>query len=173
MPYPVRYLACAVLLLTLAACANPSTPYRDATGAAGRGLGYSQQQIDGSTWRVQFAGNSATSREQVEDYLLYRSAEIMRDGGYDRFVLLEKVIEPVVRYWGADPFYGPHIGVGTYGRRSFGHWGFHQPVYNTQTRYKGTALIRVYRRGAPNGPVFSAKELLTRIGPRIVWPQSG
>lgn len=158
------------MLSVLAACANPATPYRDA-GTSGSRLGYSQQQIDAATWRVQFSGNSATSREQVEDYLLYRAAEIMRDGGYDRFVLLDKDIEPDVRYWGSAPFHGPHFGLGAHRRHGFGYWAFGPPVYHQQTRYKGSALIRAYRQGAANGPVFSTRELIDSIGPRIVWPQ--
>lgn len=122
---------------------------------------------------MQFSGNTVTTREQVEDYLLYRAAEIMRDGGFDRFVLLEKDIEPDVRYWSSAPHYGPHIGIGTHHRRSFGYWAYGPPVHNAQTRYKGTALIRVYRQGPASGPVFSARELLERIGPRVTWPQSG
>jgi hypothetical protein len=61
----------------------PYQPKADRTG-------YSQQQLDAQTWRVQFSGNINTPRETVENYLLYRSAEIMLFGGYDKFVMLEK-----------------------------------------------------------------------------------
>ncbi len=58
--------------LGLAGCAVAPTPYQpDSEGA----------------------GNARTPRRTVENYLLYRSAEIMLFGGYDKFVFLDKDVE--------------------------------------------------------------------------------
>lgn len=140
---------------------------------AANGVGYSEQQLDGSTWRVQFSGNTLTPRERVEDYLLFRAAEVMRFGGYDKFVLLEKTIEPETSYWGPGYPYGPGFGFGFGPHRRHSHLAFSSGSYLPRTRYQGSVLIRVYAPGQGGGPVFSASELIEQIRPRIVWPQQG
>jgi len=59
----------------LTACATP-TPYQpNIRGQAASG-GYSEVRIEPDRFRVNFAGNSLTSRETVEGYLLFRAAEL-------------------------------------------------------------------------------------------------
>ena len=65
----------AVAGLVLAACAT-ATPYQPA-GYNGQRGGYSEQRVESNRYRVTFAGNSVTSREQVEMSLLLRSAELV------------------------------------------------------------------------------------------------
>lgn len=67
--------------------------------------GYSDFQIDPSTVRVSFRGNGYTEKGLVEVYLLYRSAEITVNQGFDWFVISEREGE---REW--DPKYG-NLGV--------------------------------------------------------------
>lgn len=151
--------------MALAGCAQQPTPY-EAQG--GRSTGYDQQQIDGRTWRVEFAGNAATPRETVDNYLLYRAAEIMRFGGYDRFVVLEKEVERDVAYRGFGPYPG-HIGVGV-GRHG-GHFGYGIGVhdYYPVTRYRAFATVRVYEGGPPPAglEVYDASEVIAQLGPTI------
>ena len=71
-------------LFGLAGCATPPTPYAPKTGDAS--TGYTDQQLDHNRFRVTFAGNSVTSRETVENYLLLRSAEVTLAAGYDYFL---------------------------------------------------------------------------------------
>ena len=109
-----------VAALALAACAVPPTPYQPQI-ESGR-YGYSEEQIDAETWRVLFAGNRATDRGRVEDYALYRSAEIAAAANADGFVVLKEEIERDVAYYGVThyPFSGFHIG---HGRRHRSHIG--------------------------------------------------
>ena len=60
-----------VLLGMLAGCAQP-TPYQPAT----EGYGHSEQQIEDNRYRVSFAGNDLTPADTVQNYLLYRAAEL-------------------------------------------------------------------------------------------------
>ncbi len=92
-----------VLVLVLIGCARKPTPYQPKVDRTG----YSQQQLGAQTWRVQFAGNINTPRETVKNYLLYRSAEIMLFGGYEKFVMLERDIERNGEY--RDTGYYPHF----------------------------------------------------------------
>ena len=65
--------ACAIV--GLAAC-QTATPSQPAAPGGRYSPGFSEFRIDESHWRVTFKGNSLTSRETVEKYLLYRSAEL-------------------------------------------------------------------------------------------------
>src|ERR1700679_1252731 len=68
----------------LAAC-ETATPYQPLNPAAASSGGYSDTKLEQDRWRVTFAGNSMTSRETVETYLLYRAAELTVAQGYDWF----------------------------------------------------------------------------------------
>jgi hypothetical protein len=72
-----------LLSLTLFSCA---TPYQ-AKGFKG---GYSETQLDENVFIVNFYGNAITSREQVNDYLLLRSAELTLEKGFKYFKVLNE-----------------------------------------------------------------------------------
>src|SRR6185369_14641573 len=79
--------------------------------------GYSESQIEANRWRVTFAGNSLTSRETVEGYLLFRAAELTTQQGYDWFSIEDRHTDKNVRtYVEPDPFYRPWYGP------SYGFW---------------------------------------------------
>lgn len=161
----LRILGTIVLTLALGACATPPTPYQPKTD----GLGYSQQQIDNTTWWVEFAGNADTSRETVETYLLYRCAEIMRFGGYNKFVILDKDVERDVDYYGT----GFGAGFGVWGPHSHsGIWYGGPADYQSIASYRAVATIRVYTGGPTPGnkPVYDANEMIRQLGPKIVRP---
>jgi hypothetical protein len=165
----VRVLFALILGLALTGCAAGPTPYRPKID----GTGYSQQQLDSHTWRVQFAGNQDTPRETVEDYLLYRSAEVILFGGFDKFVLLDKEVERNLEYRGYG--YRPDLDYGRYRR---GPWYYGQRYYGPAdyrplVSYSAIATIRVYTGGRPpnDGPVYDAREIIQQLGPTIVLPQ--
>ena len=92
--YP-RAAALAIALASasvLASCATP-TPYQPATGSGMYRTGYWDEQIENDRFRVTFAGNSLTSRETVERYLLYRAAQLTVEQGYDYFTLADRDTE--------------------------------------------------------------------------------
>ncbi len=163
-----RALSALALVLVLIGCAGKPTPYQPKADRTG----YSQQQLDAQTWRVQFAGNIDTPRETVENYLLYRSAEIMLFGGHEKVVMLEKDIERNVEYY-------PNFEYGLRrGRRHGNHHGlgYYGPVYyGSLVSYSGTATIRIYSGDppTPDAPVYDAQEIVQQLGPTIVLPQAG
>lgn len=161
----LRVLYPLVIALGLAACAAQPTPYQPKRD----GMGYSEQQIDARTWRVEFAGNADTARETVETYLLYRCAEIMRFGGYDKFVILEKDVERDVDYYGTG--FGAGFGFGGHHSHS-GIWYGGPADYQSVARYRAVATIRVHTGGPPpsNAPVYDANEMIRQLGPKIVLP---
>ena len=165
----LRTIAVAVLSLSLAACAAQPTPYQPRI----EGTGYTEQQLDSQTWRVEFAGNTVTPRETVDNYLLYRAAEIMLFGGFDKFVVLEKEIERNVTYQGYGA-YRPYFGFSRHRHLGYGYYGSYAPDrYYPRVSYAGYATIRVFKGGAVPGDtlVYDAQELVQQLGPRIRLPQ--
>lgn len=158
--------------LALAACAVPPTPYQP-IGAESR-YGYLDEQIDAETWRVRFAGNKATDRGRVEDYVLYRSAEIAVGAGADGFVVLKEDVEKDVAYYGTThyPYGGFHLG---HGHRSHVGVGFGTTSLSPRNSYTSHLRIRLFRRRAPEelGPAYDARAILRVLGPKIVRPETG
>ena len=77
-----KLLVAAAIVTTLAtaACQSGPTPYQP---GAGRDLGYTESRIENDRYRIAFKGNSLTDRETVENYMLYRAAELTLQNGYD------------------------------------------------------------------------------------------
>ncbi|TAK84194.1 MAG: hypothetical protein EPO20_15080 [Betaproteobacteria bacterium] len=65
---------------TLAGCA---TPYQS-KGLAG---GYGDSRIDVDTFRITFTGNGYTDTTTVENYFLFRAAEVAKANGFDWFMV--------------------------------------------------------------------------------------
>jgi hypothetical protein len=172
----------AAAALILSACATP-TPYQPRMRGGQASGGYSEQRIENNRFRVSFVGNSLTSRERVENYLLYRAAELTRQAGYDCFTIAARATDPNTRItgygmgrpwgywrpywryryggfwhgwdpWGPDPFWGDSID------------------YRTVTNYEASAEIAMSRGACPNNPMaFNATQVLQNLGPTIQLPE--
>jgi len=91
---PLRALVAAALgAAALGACVT-ATPYQP-LGARGTGAsgGFADVRLAADRYRVTFAGNSMTSRERVETYLLYRAAELTAERGYDGFTIVDRATD--------------------------------------------------------------------------------
>ena len=87
-----RIAGSMLALAMLSACAT-ATPYQPNIAVQpGRPVpgGFSEQRIEPERYRVSFAGNSLTSRETVESYLLYRAAELTQAQGFDWFTIADR-----------------------------------------------------------------------------------
>jgi hypothetical protein len=165
----------------LSGCATP-TPYQPAPATGGRyAFGFADQQIDASHWRVSFAGNSLTSRETVEKYLLYRAAELTVQQGGDWFATDQRKTERHSSFVGTgDPFYD-EFGWGWspywnfYGPRGWAPWSpwGPDPFMDVQQvdRYEAHAEIVIGHGAQPQGMrVYNAREVMQHLGPSIVMP---
>ena len=112
----IRNLTLMTSLIVLGACAT-ATPYQEAS-KPGKFDGFSQTVIEQDRARVSFAGNSITDRDTVENYLLFRAAELTVEQGYDYFTLQERDLEQITRLrsTGTTSAFG--------NRRFFNHSGF-------------------------------------------------
>lgn len=74
-------------LLLLVSCAPPGpTGYRPLTGK----FGYTVDRVDESTWRVVYYANPETPGARVEEFALYRAAQLAREQGKSQFAVMEK-----------------------------------------------------------------------------------
>jgi hypothetical protein len=165
------------LSLGLAAC-ETATPYQPLAAGNAVSGGFTDQKLDDTHYRVVFQGNSATSREQVENYLLYRAAELTVNQGFDWFEMVDRRTNnqgyayvvpqgpyywsPYWRFWGQwgwndwDPYWG-------------GPWG-----YDVQTvdRYQAIAEIGLGHghKSTDNARALDARSVMQNLGPQIVKP---
>jgi len=148
---PLRHLILAASALTLAACAT-ATPYQPAS-EPGAYDGFSQQMIENDRARITFGGNSLTNRETVENYLLYRAAEVAVERGFENFTLLERDVEQktrtqvtpgVGRGFGYDPYFG---------------YSFYRPSYGWSRNYRYSRF-----RGFRNSRNFAGSRGFGRRG---------
>ena len=171
--------ALAAAALTLTACAT-ATPYQAAVDSS---RGYSEQRLESNRFRVSFSGNSLTRLETVENYLLYRAAELTKENGYDYFVVADRNTEKKERYAGSrfGRFgYGGGYGFGwSYYSPYFGYGYGYDPFYDGYdisqiTRYKATAEIAMYHGKKPekNAKAYQADDIIKTLGPKIVRPEA-
>lgn len=155
-------------LIGLAGCAT-ATGYGPAQPA---GYGFEETRIEQNRFQVTFAGNSLTDLQTVQTYLLYRSAELTSQNGYDYFVIVDRNLDEDTRFQStgfAPPppfmyqYYSPRWG-----------WRYHyDPFYRDVdlrevTRYRAIAEIIMGTGPKPADPkAYNAEEVLINLAPSI------
>lgn len=153
-----------LLALFLGACAT-ATPYQPKID----GYGYAEQRIAEDRFRVSFSGNRLTERSRVEDYLLYRAAEITLSEGGTHFLMTDSSTESETTYtqtvntgfgFGYFDHFGAGVGVGT--------------AHPQSSSYHAQAVIIVLDEAAERGDLraFNARDVKKHIGERVERPDS-
>jgi hypothetical protein len=174
----------------LTACATP-TPYQPAVRGQAVSGGFSDTRIEATRFQINFAGNSLTSRETVERYLLYRAAELTVAQGGTWFSLVERKTDRKARTYVEPPAYGPYGAYG-YWRPSWRYYGpamgwrawdpwYGDPFWADRTdvrtieRFEASAEIMIGQGAKPqNDPrAFDARDVMANLGPGIVRPPAG
>jgi hypothetical protein len=171
------YRALAFLaLLFLSACAT-ATPYQAAVKGQ-TAYGYSERRIEANRVALTFRGNSLTAREQVEDYLLYRAAELTLEGGFDYFVTAARATDPKRSFnsLGAG-FRRGFFSDYAYFHPRFGWRATYDPFWDDVTirevtRYEASAEIAMFKGEKPAGDAlaFNAREVKANLAGKIVRP---
>jgi hypothetical protein len=180
-------LAAAAVTVGLAAC-ETATPYQQLSPANAAAGGYRDARLDATHWRVTFSGNSVTSRETVERYLLYRAAELTVGQGGDWFEEVQQgtdkktdvFVDPFYAGWGYGygwrPYWrfrrpGFYGGWATWGPGwAYDPWG---PAYvDTFDRYEAEAQIVIGRGPKPDARALDAHEVMANLGPGIARPKA-
>ena len=152
--------------------------------------GYSELRLEPNRFRVNFQGNTLTSRETVEGYLLFRASELTLQNGFDWFTIVDRATERDARtYVEPDPLYRPWYG--GYGMwrphwryygRGFG-WRSWDPFWGdpfwasrvdvrTVQRFEASAEIVLGRGAKPadDPRAFDARAVVENLRPRIQYP---
>jgi hypothetical protein len=160
VPRRLAAAAAVVLLAGVGGCTSSPTPY----GPAADGYGYTEQQIERNRYRVSFSGNSATSRNTVENYLLYRAAQLTLENGYDHFILADQDLEAY-----GSGMAGPRVGVGVGGGSDVGVGiGISSLLGGGPSpRYAAFADVVMYRgeKAADDTSSYEAQEIVRRLKP--------
>ena len=80
----MKFLKLFTLLLIFIFLTNCSTSYQP-KGTMG---GYSEEKILDNLYRVEFEGNQHSKPEKIQNYLLYRCAELTQEMGYEYFAII-------------------------------------------------------------------------------------
>lgn len=163
--FPGRLLPALLLTLTLAACAASPTPYQ----LADEDGGYTDQQLEANRYRVTFEGNPATPRSTVEDYALYRAAELTLQTGHDYFKVVSKEVEPVVgSVSGITPGIGIGIGGGNVGFGVSSTFGGGRADYSYVTYLD--ILVFEGEKPADDREAYGAFDVIERLKPKVGSP---
>ncbi len=190
MTLRARTLAVMLAAATaLSACAT-ATPYQPNIPGQQVSGGFSEDRIEQNRFRISFSGNTLTSRDTVERYLLYRAAELTVGEGYDWFTLVDRATDRKSRtYVEPGPAYGPY-GYG-YWRP---HWRYYGPGWGwrawdpwygdpfwadrmdvrTVEKFEATAEVVLGKGPKPSDDprAFNAREVMANLGPGIQRPAS-
>jgi hypothetical protein len=169
------------------------TPYQPYLGEVGAGVhgGYSDRQLAPDTFQVRFHGNEFTSRQRVEDFMLYRAAELVIQQGFDWFRIVDHHLEHeretyVERTPAFDPVDDPsYVGWRPHWRyyRGGSGWTVWHPEWSrrfwaedvdvhTVESFEAEAEIVAGRGAIPaqEPKAFDARQILAELAPRIERP---
>lgn len=82
----MKYLKLFTLLIIFTLLTNCSTPYQP-KGMLG---GYSEEKIIDNLYRVKFEGNQHSKPGNIQNYLMYRCAELTQKMGYEYFAIVSE-----------------------------------------------------------------------------------
>ncbi len=160
MKTPLLVLAA---VLALSACATV-TPYQPLDG----GLGYAEQKLETNRYRVRFTGSGKTPRTTVENYLMYRAAELTLQNGYGYFVVAGRDTETAPSRSGSGG--GVSFGFGSGGHSGVGI-GLGTVIGGDEPSLaQMDVLMFAGKKPADRPDAFDAREVQANLEPGIQRP---
>ena len=174
--------AIAALAVTVLAACETGPVYKPR--GPGENVGYTDLQLTPTRYRVTFSGNNSTRRDDVENNLLRRAAEVTLANGYTHFAFDTRdttaktyyrdtfsdpffgdpFFGPRPYYWSSWPYYGYPYGPYGFGRPfGYGYGGDLRPI----TSFSAYAEIVTLKpdEAASNPRAIDAQSLLQRLPP--------
>ncbi|MEM9618510.1 MAG: hypothetical protein AAF936_11165 [Pseudomonadota bacterium] len=164
--------------IALIAGCTSITPYAPADRS---GRGYDDQKLEEGKYRVTFEGNSSTDRATIENYVLFRAAEITLRDGYDHFSILDQSTDAVSTFrTNGTTFGGAGFGRNGFfyggGFGGFGGVGFANNTSTTRQRlsYVIGVIIQAEKGDKPaDSPnSYDARQLIDNLGPVLTYPDA-
>ncbi|HUB84967.1 MAG TPA: hypothetical protein VL971_04690 [Rhizomicrobium sp.] len=155
--------------LLLAGCVTGPAPYGPKT--ADSTSGYTDQQLAQNRYRVTYTGTSSTPRATVENYLLFRAAEVTQAAGFPAFAFADRDTKAHTIYFTDDNgwFGFPHRRFGWY----WSNWPMDDELESRPiTRYDAYAeIVMLTADQAKADPqALNAADVLGRLGPVVMPP---
>lgn len=110
----MRAILLALAALSLAACASAAPTYAPALSPGAPG--YSELRIERDRYRVTYRAAAPADARLVQDFALFRAAQLTLENGYDWFVIDDRSLDERLDAGGPRASIG--VGGGSYGRRS-------------------------------------------------------
>ncbi len=82
----MKFIKLFTLFLFIIFLTNCSTPYQPKSMFGG----YTEEKILDDLYRVEFEGNQHSKPEKIQNYLLYRCAELTQEMGYEYFAIINE-----------------------------------------------------------------------------------
>lgn len=163
-------LVCSVAFAAVAV-SGCATPYQQSSFRGG----YSDVRIDSNTVMVSFRGNAFTGRQTAQSYLLYRSAQVTINDGYDYFVVENGDIETKHGFISTPSTYQSTTSVSAYGigNSAFGQAQTTGTIHPGQTvpytKYGAHAVIKMFKgkKPADDPQAYDAHEVIQYMGPQV------
>ena len=169
--------ASALAIATLTACGTTGpTPYQPGIGTD---RGFSESRIENDRYRISFKGNSMTGRETVENYMLFRAAELTLQSGYEVFTIVDRDTDKDSSIRRTGPYFGSRFSYSYFSPRwGWVHgwdpfWRSYPSRFDEVTRYEAFAEI-VMSRGPKGGDpnAFDARQVSQNLSASIQRPAS-
>lgn len=167
----MKTAAALLVLILLSACATGPTPYQPRAKVGAHG--FSDQALESDRVRITFNGNSSTPRETVENYLLYRAAEVTVERGFRYFVPIQQDVEREEQSSRVATGIGAGFGRGWWNGRYYGSVVIvDSAATNERDSYRASAIFKLIKDEPANEnmDVFDAQEIFKFLGPNIVRP---
>src|ERR1700761_1937584 len=160
-----------LLALSLAAgltgCETGPAPYQPKV--EGSSTGYSDERLGENRYRVTYLGNSVTPRAVVEDYLLYRAAQVTLDSGYATFEFDDRDTKARTTYYST---FDDFPDWGGFHHHGFG-WYWHSWPYDLDTQTRAVTRYEAYAEIIMLNPAqaksearaLDAKDVIAHLGP--------
>ena len=156
--------------LLLAGCMAP-TPY--VPRLEGQQTGFTDRALTKNRYRVTFTGNSVTSRETVESYLLLRAAEVTRAAGFSHFIFdtrntrANTSVQTVPTFEPVDPFWGRRGGYGYWGAYDcdFGYDPSFDVVVRTNFEAYAEIILLTPEQAAKESRTLTASDVIAHLVP--------
>jgi hypothetical protein len=134
-------------------------------------FGYSDQKIEENRYRVSYNGNASTSRAMVENYLLYRMAEITLEQDYDYFKVIDADTDCHTEYKtiGDEPCTHANVNASMFPYCGFGYVCNPSQTIRETKRYEAVASMTLHNGDKPSDDpyAFSAQAVQENLRDQI------
>lgn len=163
---PATRLLCILFPALLMAACSTITHYQPLHN----GVGYSEQKLEVNRYRISFDGNSYTDRATVQNYVLYRCAELTLAQGYDYFKVATQSAEAEPQDRSGTFSFG--FGLGGISRSGFG-LGVGTSTGVDRADYQGSADVTLHRgkKPAEDPTAYDARDVKANLESGITRPK--